>query len=398
MGDAMGPISTPTPSSSSPGILPFDAPPTQLRYWDGREWVGGPVASTWQRTWGYAVDAIAATVLLLISFVLFAIPISIGFPDPESTGANTGFSVALISAALVSYVGYFALCYRFWGRTLGMLLAGTHVVHVPSGAAKLPWGPALIRALVLSAGYICGLLWLIWLLITATSKTKQGPHDLAAKSGVLTSRPKVTSTPVATPISPPMGVAVQEPLRAPANQLDPKPEVNLSSPGASSPDSSPSPRTLAAHHAIPDKVTSTAGTEPASPKALATIFISHASEDGPVAQNLADALEAQGIATWLASRDVSIGANYAAEIFQSLVNSDYLLVVLSPSSIESAHVRREVSIAIDRKVPVLPVTTDPSGELMANLPEDWQYWLNIAQVFRMNDEESTAVEIARRVK
>lgn len=35
---------------------------------------------------------------------------------------------------------------------------------------------------------------------------------------------------------------------------------------------------------------------------------------------------------------------------------------------------------------------------MANLPEDWQYWLNIAQVFRMNDEESTAAEIARRVK
>ena len=58
---------------------------------------------------------------------------------------------------------------------------------------------------------------------------------------------------------------------------------------------------------------------------------------------------------------------------------------------------REVSIVIDRKVPVLPVSIDPTGELMANPPVDWQYWLNIAQVLRLTDEGSAAVEIARRV-
>jgi hypothetical protein len=73
-------------------------------------------------------------------------------------------------------------------------------------------------------------------------------------------------------------------------------------------------------------------------------------------------------------------------------------MALSPHSIESARVRRGVSIAIDRKVPVLPVSADPSGELMANPPEDWQYWLDVAQVFRMTHEASTAAEIARRVK
>lgn len=184
-----------------------------------------------------------------------------------------------------------------------------------------------------------------------------GPHDLAAKSGVLTSRTKIT-TPVATPIPPPMGVQAQEQTAEPAIEATPHAEADLSTAVAASHEPPRSPRTSTPYDAVPDQTPSPTGIEADSTKHLATIFISHASEDRPIAQNLADALEAQGISTWLASRDVSIGANYAAEIFQNLVNSDYLLVVPSPNSIESAHVRREVSIAIDRKVPVLPVSTD----------------------------------------
>ena len=361
------------------GIYPIDNEPATLRYWDGRAWFGGPVASIGARCWGNALDVVLAFIIFFVLFILFAIPVpSTEGPDPVAN--QTGMTIAFFAALLFGFVGYFVLSYRLWGRTIGMQAAGTYIIHVPSGQEKLPWGPALIRALVLSAGYICGLLWLIWLLITATSKTKQGPHDAAAKTAVLSSRVPSAAQRVAAPASP----STYE-TQDSASAAEPAAPM-ASAAAAETPAVEPAPTS------IPPLGAPTQGAS------SATIFISHASEDGPVAQSLAAALEAQGINTWLASRDVSIGANYAAEIFQNLVSSNYLLVVLSPNSIESAHVRREVSIAIDRKVPVLPVSTDPTGELMANLPEDWQYWLNIAQVFRMTDEDSTAIEIARRVK
>jgi uncharacterized RDD family membrane protein YckC len=374
---------------STPAVLPCPAPPTNLRYWNGETWSGGPVATLWARVWGNAVDVVAASIIFSILFTIFILPFAV-ITTPGSGAAGAGTTLAFFAALLLGFVGYFALCYRFWGRTIGMLFAGTYIVHIPSGEASLHWRPAIVRALILCAGYICGVVWVVWLLLTATSRTKQGPHDLAARTAVLTSRIR--------PAQP--GDAAQQPVSsspdARAVPVDPPPVAPV--PAAVNPEAAVVPQSSAAPGpavAIPDEPPTPYDRTEATRAPL--IFISHASQDGQVAQSLAAALEAQGLRTWLASRDVSIGANYAAEIFQSLVNSDYLLVILSPNSIESAHVRREVSIAIDRKVPVLPVSTDATGELMANLPEDWQYWLNIAQVFRMTDEGSTAVEIARRV-
>ena len=153
----------------------------------------------------------------------------------------------------------------------------------------------------------------------------------------------------------------------------------------------------------PTMTASTHETEAAKPSratpndSVPLIFVSHASDDAELAGRLCSALESEGLRTWIASRDVSIGANYAAEIVRAVNSAQFLLVLLSPKGIESPHVRREVSIAIDRGVPVLPVSTDPTGEFMADLPVDWTYWLSLAQVFRMTDESTTAAEIARRI-
>jgi len=152
----MDDTSTHYPSGRPPGIYPLASSGGVLRYWDGRDWQGGPVASTWSRAWGNAVDAAIALVLAMVAFILFAIPVAIAYPDQTTGAANTGFTIALISGTLLGFVGYFAVCYRFWGRTLGMLLAGVRIVHVPSGSSRLPWGPAVVRSLILNAAYICG--------------------------------------------------------------------------------------------------------------------------------------------------------------------------------------------------------------------------------------------------
>jgi len=134
-----------------------------------------------------------------------------------------------------------------------------------------------------------------------------------------------------------------------------------------------------------------------APREGTMVFISHASKDRQLAINLSKELEVQGIQTWLAYRNVGVGANYAEEIVKAIVSANYLLVVLSEAAIESPHVRREVTIGIDRGVPLLPVNMSASEDFMWDLPVDWTYWLSLAQVLRHTDESTTAMELARRI-
>ena len=94
--------------------------------------------------------------ITVVIFFPLAIPVAIAYPDQTTGAANTGYMIALISGTVLGFVGYFAVCYRIWGQTLGMLLAGVRMVHLPSGRSRLPWGPAVMRSLILNAAYICG--------------------------------------------------------------------------------------------------------------------------------------------------------------------------------------------------------------------------------------------------
>jgi len=342
------------------GIYPSAPNSTQLFYWNGSDWDPRPVAATGVRVLCNVVDILLVGILWFLLLVPLALlDPSNGQPD-SSTNALLGF-LGVVIAPLVAFVGYFTLQYRYLGQSVGMMLGRLQLVHIPSGSTKLPWGAAIARSLALGAGYICGVSVFLWLALTATSKTKQGPHDRLARTAVLRDKP--------TQVAP----------------------VSAPTPTASATSTATSPADATVTPAAP--AAPVVSTTPQGPM----IFISHATEDAEIARGLSAALEAEGVRTWLASRDVAVGANYAAEIVRAVSSSQYLLVLLSPAGIESPHVRREVSIAIDRKVPVLPVSTDPTGEFMAELPVDWTYWLSLAQVLRMSDEEGTAREIARRI-
>ncbi len=128
-----------------------------------------------------------------------------------------------------------------------------------------------------------------------------------------------------------------------------------------------------------------------------TVFISHASQDREAASTLAEALGERGINTWIAFRDVQVGANYAEEVVRAIISSNYLLVILSEAAIESPHVRREVTIAIDKGVQLLPVNLSASEDFLWTLPVDWTYWLSLAQVMRQPDATDAASELARRI-
>jgi hypothetical protein len=90
----------------------------------------------------------------------------------------------------------------------------------------------------------------------------------------------------------------------------------------------------------------------------ARTFISHASEDAPLAQALCAGLEARGRSCWIAPRDVAGGMPYAREIAQALRRAPALVLVLSSASSRSEYVLREVDLAASLRVPIVTLRVE----------------------------------------
>jgi TolB-like protein len=121
----------------------------------------------------------------------------------------------------------------------------------------------------------------------------------------------------------------------------------------------------------------TGKTEPyaaAAAGAVSKVFISFASQDLAIAERLCGALEAAGLPCWIAQRDVHAGESYAAAIVEAINACRMLVVVLSKTSIESAHVLREVERASSKNRPVVAVRIDAT-----ELPPDLEYFLSANQ-------------------
>lgn len=79
------------------------------------------------------------------------------------------------------------------------------------------------------------------------------------------------------------------------------------------------------------------------------VFISHSHVDAPLASRVSEALERRGLEVWDPGRDVLPGDNWAAEVARALEESEAMVVLLTPHSIDSPHVRRDMEYALGAK-------------------------------------------------
>ncbi len=84
-------------------------------------------------------------------------------------------------------------------------------------------------------------------------------------------------------------------------------------------------------------------------------FISYAAADGELAESVCAQLEAAGIGCWIAPRDISPGRVYAEAIVDGIASTSALVLLLSAPANESAHVHREVELAVSQHHPVVPI-------------------------------------------
>lgn len=103
---------------------------------------------------------------------------------------------------------------------------------------------------------------------------------------------------------------------------------------------------------------------------MADIFISYSSKDRQQAEQLTELLSSAGLSVWIDKHGIEAATSWSAEITQAITDCKVFILLLSPNSIGSHNVSKEVSLASERKKKILPVDLIP-----VELPNDLAYHL-----------------------
>ena len=84
------------------------------------------------------------------------------------------------------------------------------------------------------------------------------------------------------------------------------------------------------------------------------VFVSYSSKDKPVADAICAHLEATGIRCWIAPRDIAAGEDWPTAIAKAISESQALVLVFSAHSNSSEEVGRELFLAANHKLVIIP--------------------------------------------
>lgn len=115
------------------------------------------------------------------------------------------------------------------------------------------------------------------------------------------------------------------------------------------------------------------------------VFVSYKSHDLPAVRSLVDALESRGIPCWVAERDIPPGHPFPQEIVRAITESKAFLLTVTRSAVaDPTQVIRELTIADNARIPMVPVMLDnlPLSELGG-----LTFYLSVPQVFRLYGRE-----------
>lgn len=132
------------------------------------------------------------------------------------------------------------------------------------------------------------------------------------------------------------------------------------------------------------------------------VFISHAFTDSKLAKRVADTLREAGFQVWDDTQMLP-GENWAKSLGKALDESEAMVVLLTPSSVNSSNIAHEVGYALGKqeyKGRLIPVIAAPSEQLY---PEEipWVFNLQQFQMIRvpnLEEDEKGLKKIAQALK
>lgn len=87
-----------------------------------------------------------------------------------------------------------------------------------------------------------------------------------------------------------------------------------------------------------------------SPKDLPSVFISYSTKDSFLASKLEKNLKDRAMRVWIAKDDLIVGQPWESELYKTIQNADYLLLVVTHNSLESKWVLKELNKARMREI------------------------------------------------
>jgi TolB-like protein/Flp pilus assembly protein TadD len=103
---------------------------------------------------------------------------------------------------------------------------------------------------------------------------------------------------------------------------------------------------------------------------MADIFISYSSKDRAEAEQLIELLASAGLSVWIDKSGIEVATSWSGEIVDAIEGCKAFVILLSPNSIESKNVAKEVALAAERNKKILPLDLEPVA-----LPRDLAYHL-----------------------
>ncbi|HEY6170701.1 MAG TPA: TIR domain-containing protein, partial [Candidatus Kapabacteria bacterium] len=116
---------------------------------------------------------------------------------------------------------------------------------------------------------------------------------------------------------------------------------------------------------------------------MADIFISYSRKDTAEAQTLAGELRANGYEVWIDVSGIHAATSWSREIVEAIDVCSVFLVLLSPHSLTSPNVTKEVSLASESRKTILPVDI---GQV--ELTSDLRYQLAGLQRVSIKDRDA----------
>ena len=84
------------------------------------------------------------------------------------------------------------------------------------------------------------------------------------------------------------------------------------------------------------------------------VFVSYSREDSNFALQLAKDLKTEGLVVWIDQQSIEPGQDWDNAIEEALIRCTHIVLVLSPSSVNSRNVRNEIAFALDEQKTILP--------------------------------------------
>lgn len=87
----------------------------------------------------------------------------------------------------------------------------------------------------------------------------------------------------------------------------------------------------------------------------APVFITHSSRDYKQSKAVVAALEKRGIPCWISERDIAAGDNYGDAIVDAIEAANAVVLVFSANANNSEEIKKEIALASQRKIVVIPI-------------------------------------------